>query len=129
MNSPPTTAALTLSLTGPYERQGTEAAEGVRLWAEMADVQLTLVDDGGSRDTAVQAYTEWIDGIDLLIGPIRAGWSGQWPPWSATPVGCCGTTADPPTISRNLEWPVFPRRPPRTSMTSWTKPSPARSTS
>ena len=73
MNSPPTKAALTLSLTGPYERQGTEAAEGLRLWAEMADVQLTLVDDGGSRDTAVQAYTEWIDGIDLLIGPYSSG--------------------------------------------------------
>jgi branched-chain amino acid transport system substrate-binding protein len=73
MHSPPTTAALTISLTGPYARQGIEAAEGLRLWAEMADVRLTLVDDGGSRDTAVQAYTEWIDGIDLLIGPYSSG--------------------------------------------------------
>jgi ABC-type branched-subunit amino acid transport system substrate-binding protein len=73
MNSPPTTAALTLSLTGPYERQGTEAAEGLRLWAKMADVRLTLVDDGGSRDAVVQAYAEWLNGIDLLIGPYSSG--------------------------------------------------------
>jgi hypothetical protein len=31
VTSPVITAALTLSLTGQYERQGTEAAEGVRL--------------------------------------------------------------------------------------------------
>ena len=40
MNTPPTTAALTLSLTGPFQRQGTEAAEGVRLWADMAGIRL-----------------------------------------------------------------------------------------
>jgi hypothetical protein len=49
MNSPPTTAALTLSLTGPYERQGTEAAEGVRLWAETA------------RPTGVRQGSEWLN--------------------------------------------------------------------
>jgi hypothetical protein len=47
MRSPPITAALTLSLTGRYERQGTEAADGIRLWAEAADVRVTIVDDGG----------------------------------------------------------------------------------
>jgi ABC-type branched-subunit amino acid transport system substrate-binding protein len=73
MNPPPTTAALTLSLTGPFERQGTEGAEGVRLWAELADVQLTLVDDGGSTDAAVQAYAGWVDSVDLLIGPYSSG--------------------------------------------------------
>jgi ABC-type branched-subunit amino acid transport system substrate-binding protein len=73
MNTPPTTAALTLSLTGPFQRQGTEAAEGVRLWAEMAGIRLILVDDGGSTDTAVQAYTDWVDSIDLLIGPYSSG--------------------------------------------------------
>jgi branched-chain amino acid transport system substrate-binding protein len=67
------TAALTLSLTGPYERQGAEAAEGVRLWAEAAGVRLTLVDDRGSRESAVQAYSGWIDTADLLIGPYASG--------------------------------------------------------
>lgn len=73
MNPPPTTAALTLSLTGPFQRQGTEAAEGARLWAEMAGIRLTLVDDGGSTATAVQAYTDWVDGVDLLLGPYSSG--------------------------------------------------------
>jgi branched-chain amino acid transport system substrate-binding protein len=70
---PPTTAALTLSLTGPFERQGTEAAEGVQLWADQADVRLTLVDDGGSKAAAVQAYAQWVDSIDLLISPYSSG--------------------------------------------------------
>jgi hypothetical protein len=39
MKSPVITAALTLSLTGQYERQGIEAAEGVRLWAHEADIR------------------------------------------------------------------------------------------
>jgi ABC-type branched-subunit amino acid transport system substrate-binding protein len=73
MHSPATTAALTLSLTGPFERQGTEAAEGVRLWAEMAGVRLTLVDDRGSKTAAARAYAAWIDRMDLLIGPYASG--------------------------------------------------------
>jgi ABC-type branched-subunit amino acid transport system substrate-binding protein len=70
---PPTTAALTLSLTGPFARQGSEAAEGVGLWADRAGVRLTLVDDGGSKAAAVQAYAAWVDGIDLLLGPYASG--------------------------------------------------------
>jgi ABC-type branched-subunit amino acid transport system substrate-binding protein len=73
MNGPATTAALTLSLTGPFARQGTEAAEGVRLWAQQADVQLTLVDDGGSAAAAAQAYPRWVDSVDLLLGPYSSG--------------------------------------------------------
>jgi branched-chain amino acid transport system substrate-binding protein len=69
----PITAALTLSLTGRYERQGAEAAEGVRLWAEAAGVRLTLADDRGSRETAIQAYSGWINTADLLIGPYASG--------------------------------------------------------
>jgi hypothetical protein len=68
MNSPPTTAAVTLSLTGPFERQGTEAAEGVRLWAELAGIRLTLVDDRGATAVAARAYAAWIERTDLLIG-------------------------------------------------------------
>jgi ABC-type branched-subunit amino acid transport system substrate-binding protein len=71
---PPTiTAALTLSLTGQYERQGTEAAEGVRLWADEAGIRLTLIDDHSSKARAVDAYAGWIDGVDLLLGPYASG--------------------------------------------------------
>jgi ABC-type branched-subunit amino acid transport system substrate-binding protein len=73
VTSPPITAALTLSLTGRYERQGAEAAEGVRLWAEAAGARLTLVDDRGSREAALQAYGAWLDSTDLLIGPYASG--------------------------------------------------------
>jgi ABC-type branched-subunit amino acid transport system substrate-binding protein len=73
MTSSPTSAALTLSLTGPFARQGTEAAEGVRLWAEEAGVRLTMVDDAGSTATAAKAYAHWVDSIDLLLGPYSSG--------------------------------------------------------
>jgi branched-chain amino acid transport system substrate-binding protein len=73
VKSPPVTAALTLSLTGRYERQGAEAAEGVRLWAEAAGVRLLLTDDHGSAERALQAYSGWVDSADLLIGPYASG--------------------------------------------------------
>lgn len=73
MKSPTITAALTLSLTGQYERQGTEAAEGVRLWADEAGIRLTLIDDHSSKARAVDAYAGWIDGVDLLLGPYASG--------------------------------------------------------
>jgi branched-chain amino acid transport system substrate-binding protein len=73
MKSPAITAALTLSLTGQYERQGIEAAEGVRLWAHEADIRLILADDHGSRSMAVDTYAGWIDGVDLLLGPYASG--------------------------------------------------------
>jgi hypothetical protein len=73
MKSPVITAALTLSLTGQYERQGIEAAEGVRLWAQEADIRLILADDHGSRSMAVDTYAGWIDGVDLLLGPYASG--------------------------------------------------------
>ena len=73
MKSPTITAALTLSLTGQYERQGTEAAEGVRLWANEAGIRLTLIDDHSSKARAVDAYAGWTDGVDLLLGPYASG--------------------------------------------------------
>jgi ABC-type branched-subunit amino acid transport system substrate-binding protein len=73
MTSSPTTAAVTLSLTGPFARQGAEAAEGVRLWAETAGIRLTLVDDAGSAATAAEAYAQWVDSVDLLLGPYSSG--------------------------------------------------------
>jgi branched-chain amino acid transport system substrate-binding protein len=73
VKSPAITAALTLSLTGQYERQGTEAAEGIRLWADEAGIRLILADDHGSKAAAVDAYAGWIDGVDLLLGPYASG--------------------------------------------------------
>ena len=73
MNPPAITAALTLSLTGQYERQGTEAAEGVRLWADEAGIRLILADDHGSKTIAVDTYAGWIHGVDLLLGPYASG--------------------------------------------------------
>jgi branched-chain amino acid transport system substrate-binding protein len=71
----PVTAALTLSLTGPYARQGVDAAEAVRQWAQMSGVELSLVDDRGSRSAAVEAYTAWLErgDVDLLLGPYGSG--------------------------------------------------------
>lgn len=69
-----TTAAATLGLTGPFARQGAQAAAGLELWAQDAGVRLTVVDDRGSRPLAVQAYADWVDrGVDLLLGPYGSG--------------------------------------------------------
>ena len=71
---PSTTAALTLSLTGPFARQGTDAAQGLELWAEEAGVRLMIIDDGGSRSAAIRAYAAWLhQGVDLLLGPYASG--------------------------------------------------------
>jgi ABC-type branched-subunit amino acid transport system substrate-binding protein len=67
------TAAATLSLTGRYHRQGTEAAQALRLWANRDGVRLTLVDDAGSAAAAAHAYAEWTGAVDLLIGPYASG--------------------------------------------------------
>jgi branched-chain amino acid transport system substrate-binding protein len=66
-------AALTLSLTGRYRRQGTEAAAGIRLWADGERVRLTLIDDESAAEAAIEAYTSWVGKIDLLIGPYSSG--------------------------------------------------------
>jgi ABC-type branched-subunit amino acid transport system substrate-binding protein len=66
-------AALTLGLSGPFARQGAEAAEGVRLWAEEAGARLTVVDDGGSGRSALEAYRAWLGEVDLLLGPYGSG--------------------------------------------------------
>lgn len=75
MDSRPATASLTLSLTGPFQRQGADAAAGARLWAVDAGVHLTLVDDHGKRQAAVEAYAAWVESgsVDLLLGPYASG--------------------------------------------------------
>ena len=70
----PMDAAVTLSLSGPFARQGLEAARGLAGWAEETGVRLTVVDDGGSRQAATRAYGAWLDaGVDLLLGPYGSG--------------------------------------------------------
>jgi ABC-type branched-subunit amino acid transport system substrate-binding protein len=70
----PMDAALTLSLSGPFARQGREAAQGLALWADAAGVALAVVDDGGSPAAATRAYGGWLDaGVDLLLGPYGSG--------------------------------------------------------
>jgi branched-chain amino acid transport system substrate-binding protein len=67
-------AAVTLSLTGPFARQGQDAADGLALWAQEAGVRLAIVDDGGSEPAAIRAYVAWLDdGVDLLIGSYGSG--------------------------------------------------------
>jgi ABC-type branched-subunit amino acid transport system substrate-binding protein len=67
-------AAVTLSLTGPFARQGRQAARGLAQWADEAGLALTVVDDGGSRAAAVRAYGGWLEaGVDLLLGPYGSG--------------------------------------------------------
>jgi ABC-type branched-subunit amino acid transport system substrate-binding protein len=68
-----TSAALTLSLTGPFRRQGTDAAEGVKLWAQATGAEVTLVDDRGAKRAAAEAYAAWVDRTDLLLGPYSSG--------------------------------------------------------
>ena len=55
MGSLPVTAALTLGLTGPFRRQGADAARGVQLWAQAAGVGLTLA-DGATAHTGCVAF-------------------------------------------------------------------------
>ncbi|HTE70538.1 MAG TPA: ABC transporter substrate-binding protein [Actinomycetes bacterium] len=65
---------MTLSRTGPFARQGTEAVAGLELWAQEAGVRLTIADDGGSRSVALRAYAAWLhQGVDLLLGPYGSG--------------------------------------------------------
>jgi ABC-type branched-subunit amino acid transport system substrate-binding protein len=65
---------VTLSLTGPFTRQGMEARAGLELWAEEAGVRLTVLDDGGSRSAAIRAYAAWLrQDVDLLVGPYASG--------------------------------------------------------
>lgn len=68
-------AALTLSLSGQFTRQGRDAADAVRMWAEAAGADLDLVDDGGTKVTATDAYAAWLqtDDVDLLLGPYASG--------------------------------------------------------
>jgi ABC-type branched-subunit amino acid transport system substrate-binding protein len=72
--STPPAAAVALSLTGPFARQGREALAGLQLWAEEAGVRLTVVDDGGSRSAVLRAYDAWLEqAVDLLLGPYASG--------------------------------------------------------
>lgn len=62
-------AVCTLSLTGRYRRQGTEAAEALCLWAHQTGTRLDLIDDASYAQHAVAAYRARADTSAILIGP------------------------------------------------------------
>ncbi len=65
-----TKAVATISLSGPLEFQGRQAARGLELWASADQVELEIVDDAGRTATASDAYQHWISaGTDLLLSP------------------------------------------------------------
>lgn len=65
-----TTAAATLSLTGPLALQGVKAANALRWWAAETGVDMSIEDDTGSPAAAAQAYGRWLhDDVDILLGP------------------------------------------------------------
>ncbi len=63
-----------LSLSGPYEQLGTQAARALRLWAEWdGGVALEVLDDGGDPARAGAAAHQLGARADLLLGPYSTG--------------------------------------------------------
>jgi ABC-type branched-subunit amino acid transport system substrate-binding protein len=58
-----------LSLSGRFARFGTEAANGLRLWAEEAGTELTIVDDRSDPDELRRRLSSIALEVDLLFGP------------------------------------------------------------
>lgn len=64
----PVTAAVCLSMSGRFAPFGRQAAGGLRIWADHAGIDLTIVDDESSPDILEERLTELMD-ADLLFGP------------------------------------------------------------
>ena len=77
----PLKAALTLSLSGRYRRQGNEAAAGVRLWADSEDVQLTLVDDRSLAATPSRYRLQPATNPERALMPVPAVGHRHWFVW------------------------------------------------
>ena len=70
VESDPTTAAATLSLSGRYAVQARQVRAGLEVWASDEGVELRLVDDRGVVPMAQAAYRGFVaEGIELLVGP------------------------------------------------------------
>lgn len=63
------TAGACLSLTGRFALFGTQAANGLRLWADTSGVQLTIVDDASEPAVLTERLTELAPAVDVLLGP------------------------------------------------------------
>jgi hypothetical protein len=87
-----------------------------------------LVDDAGSAATAGEAYAQWVDTIDLLLGPYSSGLVRAIAPLVATPAGCSGITVDQPMTWPNPGWPLCRRRHRHILAVSWRRRLAARST-
>jgi ABC-type branched-subunit amino acid transport system substrate-binding protein len=62
-------AGACLSLTGRFAQFGIQAANGLRLWADAAGVELTVVDDESDRDVLAERLPALAADADLLFGP------------------------------------------------------------
>src|SRR3954453_20881717 len=60
-----------LSLTGRYGRFGRQAANGLRVWQQLAgeDVELVIEDDGGDPQQRADRVRSVASRCDLLLGP------------------------------------------------------------
>lgn len=62
-------AGACLSLTGRFAPFGTQAANGLRLWADTSGVQLTILDDASEPAVLTERLTELAPAVDVLLGP------------------------------------------------------------
>lgn len=64
-----TRAGACLSLTGRFAQFGTQAANGLRLWADETGAELTIVDDESDPEVLTARLTSLVAHVELLFGP------------------------------------------------------------
>lgn len=62
-------AGACLSLTGRFQAFGRQAYQGLQLWADSADVELTVVDDESKAEVLAARLPGIATQVDLLFGP------------------------------------------------------------
>jgi branched-chain amino acid transport system substrate-binding protein len=79
----PVVIGVSLPLSGRFSEPGTAAKEGYEVWAAMINeagglfgrqVEMSVLDNGSDRDTAVADYEKLIavDQVDLVVGPVTS---------------------------------------------------------
>jgi len=66
-------AAVGLALSGRYREPATQAAHGLRVWAEHAGAELSVVDTGAEPDRVEAIYADLVGRAELLFGPYGSG--------------------------------------------------------